>query len=61
MKRCRFDGRCGFSDAFEWPGNAMVKASLCNDESRDDNERENKNTKAAPEHANGEHCRGFRL
>ena len=59
MKRARFDGRCGFFGALKWHGNAMVKASLCNDQSCNDDERENKNTETASKHAQREHGHGL--
>ena len=49
---------CVLFEASERPNNAIAKASLCNEESRDDNKEEKKNTKTAPAHA--KHCRGFR-
>lgn len=58
MKRCQFGGRCEFFGASEWDGNAMVKAVLCKDESCDENEGGNNNTKGASEQAKREHRRG---
>ena len=56
MKRCRFTDICMMSEPSERPNNAIAKASLCDEESRDDNKEEKKNTKTAPVHA--KHCRG---
>lgn len=55
MNRRRFDGRYGFFGASECHGNAMVKASLCDDQSCNDDERENKNTETTSKHAEREH------
>lgn len=59
MKRCRFEGRCRIFGASEWAGNAMAKASLCKDESCDENEGEYKNPEGASEQTRKEHGRSL--
>lgn len=61
MKRYRFDGRCELFGKSEWAGNAMAKASLCNNDEScdDDDDGENKDTDAASSYARREHCGAF--
>ena len=59
MERCWFDGRCRIFGASEWAGNAMAKASLCKDESCDEDGGENENPEAASEQTGKEHGCGL--
>ena len=61
MKRCWSQSGCGFFCTTKRPGNAVMKASLSNDESCDDDksEWENEKTEATSEDAKRVHCIGF--
>lgn len=45
MKRCWFQSRCRFVCTAQRPRNAMMKASLSNNESCDDEQGKGENTK----------------
>ena len=59
VEGCRFGCRCRLFGASKWAENARLKASLCQDESCNDNKRDYKYIEAASEGVEREHRRGF--
>ena len=59
MKRCWFASRCGFEGVSKRLRNNLMEASVCNDKSCDNDDRENKNTESASQQTGRVHCCNF--